>query len=247
MKLKYYLNQKVISLLLIGILILILSPSNTQAINNSSISPQKIFKCQETAIIVNLSGYTVHYVYVNVNISGIMKNGSAQSESNSYNMTNLTDGTYIYYYGNDQNMLWGNKSVTFTPDTMPTIDYGDHIFVYSDECTGTNIQGYRNTTFRGSFGNYTGALFTGEQNVLEFAQQPFLGHIGSVIYVLIMMTICIIIYMKTQSVMTPVIIAFITAASLVGSNLIPPEFRLYALLITAAATAAIFWRLGKSA
>jgi hypothetical protein len=223
------------------------APAAANATITTNITPKKIFKCQETEILINLSGYIVHYVYVNVNISGIIKNGSAHSEANSYNMTNLTDGRYVYYYGNDPNMLWGNKTITYKPDTMTLIDYNDHIFVYSDECTGANIQGYRNTSFEGSFGNYTGAIFRGEENILQFAEKPFLINIGYVIYILVMGTICLLVYIGSQSVMSPIIIVFITAASLIGSGVFPQEYRIPALLITAAATAAIFWRLGKSA
>jgi hypothetical protein len=177
-----------------------------------------------------------------------MVNGAIQEEHNSYAMTNAGGGLFVYYYGNDPGMLWGNKTIAFKADTNPTINTtGDHIFVYSDECTGTDIQSYHNTSFRGSFGNYTGALFSGTQNILEFARAPFLAKIGNIIYIMIMFLICVVIYIKTQSVMSPLIITFVTAASLVGSGLIPDEFRNYMLLLTAAATAAIFWRLGKSA
>lgn len=217
------------------------------SLDSHGVSPGKIFKCQTTNISANFTG-AVGAVTVYVNISGVMVNGTAQSEINSYAMINAGGGLWVYYYGNDPAMLWGNKSISFKADTNTvTNDTQDHVFVYSDECTGTDIQSYRNTSLRGNFGNYTRALFDGSQNVLDFAQQPFLNKIGSVIYVLIMFLICVVIYIKNQSVMQPIIIVFITAASLMGSNLIPDQYRIYALLLTAVATAAIFWRLGKSA
>ena len=217
------------------------------SLDSHGVNPQKIFKCQSTNISANFTG-AVNAVTVYVNVSGIMVNGTAQSENNNYAMINIGGGTWVYYYGNDPAMLWGNKSISFKADTNPTAnDTQDHIFVYSDECTGTDIQSYRNTSFRGAFGNYTRPLFAGSQNMLEFAQQPFLNKIGSVIYVLIMFLICVVIYIKNQSVMQPIIIVFITAASLIGSDLIPDQYRIYALLLTAVATSAIFWRLGKSA
>jgi hypothetical protein len=216
------------------------------SLDSHGVSPEKIFKCQSTNISANFTG-AVGAVKVYVNISGIMVNGTIQSENNNYSMI-YSGGTWVYYYGNDPAMLWGNKSISFKADTNPSVNNTqDHIFVYSDECTGTDIQSYRNTSFRGAFGNYTRQLFAGSQNMLEFAQQPFLNKIGSVIYVLIMFLICVVIYIKNQSVMQPIIIVFITAASLMGSNLIPDQYRIYALLLTAVATAAIFWRLGKSA
>jgi len=221
--------------------------ANGATLINTNISPQKIFKCQSTEISVNYSG-AVNYVTLYVNITGIMVNGSMQEEHNNYNMTNATGGQFIYYYGNDPAMLWGNKTISFKADTNPGENTtNEHIFVYSDECSGTDIIDYRNTTFRGSFGNYTGAIFRGEKNILTFAEQPYLLNIGSIIYLFVMFIICVVIYIKSQTVIQPLIIVFITAISLVGADLFPPQYRIYALLITAAATAAVFWRLGKSA
>ncbi len=224
------------------------------------------YNFQRSGTYLNLSVYsdaarTIHVVgspqsmsaaataYNKVNFANNMITYAGARAWEINNISFQSAGTlWIYYYGNDPDMLWGNKTIAFKADTNTEINTTTaRIFVYSDECTGTDIQSYRNTSFRGTFGNYTRPLFAGTQNMLEFAQQPFLTKIGSVIYVLIMFLICVVIYVKNQSVMQPIIIVFITAASLMGSNLIPDQYRIYALLLTAVATAAIFWRLGKSA
>lgn len=241
--------MKPYKLFLAGLIIVIglTTVSLGASLDSYGVNPQKILKCQTTNISANFTG-AVGAVTLYVNISGVMVNGTTQSEINSYAMINIGGGTWVYYYGNDPAMLWGNKSISFKADTNPSAnDTQDHVFVYSDECTGTDILSYRNTSFRGNFGNYTRSIFDGSQNILEFAESPFLNKIGNVIYVLIMFLICVVIYIKNQSVMQPIIIVFITAASLMGSNLIPDQYRIYLLLMTAVATAAIFWRLGKSA
>jgi len=218
------------------------------SLDSHGVETAKIFKCQSSNISANFTG-AVGAVTVYINISGIMVNGSMREEYNSFAMINPGGGLWVYYYGNDPTMLWGNKSIAFKADTNPEANLtDDHIFVYSDECTGTDILSYRNVSYRTSgFGNYTRLLFTGQQNLLEFAQQPFLNKIGYVLYLLIMFTVCVVIYIKHQSVMAPLQITFITGATLAASNLIPDQYKLYMLLMAAAATAAIFWRLGKSA
>jgi hypothetical protein len=206
-------------------------------LTSSNSTPTKIFKCQASTITANLSGY-VGDVYVNL---------TSGHSFESYLMVNLGAGNYIYTYGNDPNLIWGNKSLSFyaAPDLLLSPSY---IFVYSDPCSGSNIQGYRNVSYRATgFGNYTRALFSGDRNLIEFAQQPYLDYFGYSIYLLMLFTFCGILYLKNQSIMQPLMLGFLALSSLVLSSLVPPAFKTYILLIMAVALAAIFYRLFKSA
>jgi len=150
-------------------------------------------------------------------------------------------------YGKITNDNTDNKGINRGGDYGKDID--GNLFVYSDECTGTDIAGYKNTSYRTSagFGNYTRPLFTGEQNLIGFMVQPFINIIGYTIYIIILFTICMVTYVKTQSVMSPIIMAFLGGTAVYGSGYMPDEYRLPAMFITATAMAAIVWRLGKSA
>ena len=233
--------------IMMGLFILIAGIQSVHAavLDSYSVSPAKIFKCQNTVILANYSSYAD----INTLTARLLERDGSYT---IVSMTALGSGNYSGNYGNDNTAKWGNKSITFRVTKADTSTYDNstnaYIFIYSDPCTGTNIQGYQNTTYRTSgFGNYTRPLFTGEKNLVEFSLAPYLDYWGFMIYLIILTSICFIIYIKNQSVMQPIIIAFIGIAGLVSSGVMPAEYKNYIMLFMAAAMAAIFWRLFKSA
>lgn len=230
--------------ILVGIMLFILGMQIAQAaaLDNYSTYPTKIFKCQQSDIYANYS-----------NFADILTVTAVLQERNGTTtlvpMVNVVNGDWAGSYGNDNQTAWGNKSITFRATNLGG-SYDNtttaFIFVYSDECTGTNIQGYKNTTLRSGFGNYTQSLFTGEKNLMEFSLQPYLDYFGYAIYLLVLFTICGVLYIKNQSVMQPLMMGFIGLIGLITSGLVPAPFKNYILLFMGVAMAAIFWRLVKS-
>lgn len=229
--------------LLVGIVIIIIglsmSSSAVPVLTGSNSSPHKIFKCQPSTLNATIPGF-VGGVWVNLTPT----NGFP---TESFLMVNTGGDNFAYTYGNDPTLNWGNKTLSFYNDgvELPTTNY---VFVYSDSCTGTNIGSYRNVSYRNyGFGNYTRALFSGQRNLIEFAQQPYLDYFGFSIYLLMLFTMCVVVYVKNQSIMQPLMLAFLGLTTLALSSLVPTQFKTYILLLMAVATAAIFYRLFKSA
>lgn len=210
---------------------------------SSGTVPDHIFKCQPSVISVN---YTNIADIVSVNALVIERDGSQVS----YSMQNMNGGLFQYTYGNDNTTKWGNKTINFQIMTANSsyINLSNprtFVFVYSDECTGTGITSWRNTNT--GLGNYTKPLFTGSQNIIQVAQQPYLNYWGYSIYILMMFGFMSILYLKGQSVSQPLLLGFLMIAALVSTGLVPSVYRMYILFFMAAAMAAIFWRLFKSA
>lgn len=225
-----------IALILIGLSI---SASSVPVLTGSNSSPHKIFKCQPSTLNATVTG-AVGGVFVNLTPS----NGFPIE---SYLMVNTGGDEFAYTYGNDNTLNWGNKSLSFY-NAGVEFTTNRFVFVYSDACTGANIGGYQNVSYRTSgFGNYTRTLFSGEKNLIEFATQPYLDYFGFSIYLLMLFAFSAILYIKNQSIMQPLMLAFLGLTTLALSSLVPVQFKTYILLIMAVATAAIFYRLFKSA
>ena len=231
----------------VAVAIILIMNAGATTLDSSGSSPHKIFKCQPSVITANFTGYTGD---VRVNLT----HTNNMFPKESFVMVNLGSGQYAYTYGNDNTTTWGNKSLSFyrVSDIAENLS-SSYVFVYSDDCTGSNILGYQNTTYRQTgFGNNTRLLFTGQENLLQFSVHPFLTYFGESIYLLFLFVLCMVLYVKNQSVMTPIIMGFIGIATLVSTGLISQgnfggEFKIYILLFISLATAAIFWKLFKSA
>jgi len=215
----------------------------TSALLNSNSSPHKIFKCQTTTISANYS--------TPANVTSVIaiiteRNGTEYN----WAMQKINNSAFLLTYGNDNMTDWGNKTIDFQAtvgnDSFIT-ETDTYVFVYSDECTGTSIGSYKNTSSRSEFGNYTTPLFSGDKSILETAEQPYLDYWGYGIFVLIMFGMMGVLYIKTQGVAQPLMIAFLWIAALVGSSFIPSPYKVYILFLMAAGIATIFWRLSKSA
>jgi hypothetical protein len=217
-------------------------PVNAADLASSATLPTKIFKCQQTIIMANYTN-----VADIVNVDALL---TIRGVNVTVPMSTLGGGQYTATFGNDNTTAWGNYSITFR--VMTASVYYDNVtattlFVYTDDCTGTNIQGYQNTSYRSTgFGNYTRLLFTGEKNLMEFTLQPYLDYFGFVIYFLMMFAIVGVIYLKTQSVAAPLMTGFLMVAALVSSALVPTPYKIYILFIMGTAVTVILWRLFKS-
>jgi len=189
---------------------------NTPNITASSTTPSNIFKCGASTINVTFDG-------VANSVNAILTN-SRITEVTNISLTN-NSGVWTGTFGNNASLNWGNRSVSYLINYLNSVESTSYVFVYSDNCTGTNIPGYKNTSYRTSagFGNYTRPLFTGEKNILEFLMSGYIDIIGYTIYIIILFVICAIIYIKTQSVMSPILIAFIGGSALFSSGYMPEE------------------------
>lgn len=249
-KIKYYLNNTLLLLIVFAvILIFIVLPSHAGTLSSSNTYPHKIFKCQASTVTANYTSYS--------DITQVTAQLTNQRTGliTLYPMTDLGSGYWTKIIGNDNLTAWGNVSVNFIVTNTTGATYSNsttnYIFIYSDDCIGSNIQGYRNTSYRQTgFGDKTRKLFTGEQNILEFSAAPFIDYFGYVIYFIILFMISGVLYIKTQSVVQPLIIAFISVAIFIAS--IPvvnmPDiapYKMAIMMIMGVAMAAIFWRLFK--
>ena len=255
--LKNFMNDKATQLIIGSILIIIALTmmGSAETLISSGIStpsysfvPNKIFKCQVTTI-------TANYTTTEGDISKVdlVLTPSNSFPTEEYLMVNLGSGHWAYTYGNNNLTTWGNKSISFNvTSTLPIGHYVNttnlYLFIYSDQCTGSNIQGYQNVSYaQTGFGNRTRLLFTGQQNIIQFSTQPYLDYFRLSIYLLMLFSFCAIVYIKNQSVMQPIMLAFLGVAAFVNQLYIPMQFKIYILLIISIATVAIFWRLFKSA
>ena len=164
-------------------------------------------------------------------------------------MSHLGNGQYSGTFGNNPNLEYGNRSISFLVHTASG-DYinqsNAYLFVYADECQGTNIQGWQNTSHRNGFGNYTQKLFTSEYGLIDFATYPFIQYFGNIIYVIFLFIIGGILYLKTQSVATPILLTFIMIAAAVGGGYIDIPFKMPLLMLMSVGLAAILYRLFKT-
>lgn len=225
----------------IVILIFMLVNPAFGALTSNTVSTYRIFKCQPVTYTATFDGGYVADVFVNLTPT----NGYPVE---SYLMANLGGGSYSYTYGNDPTLHWGNKSISYYQATggIETTT-NNFTFVYSDACTGANIGGYQNVSYRQSgFGNYTRTLFSGEKNLIEFAVQPYLNYFGNLIYLIMLFGFCGILYIKNQHIIQPLMLAFLGLTTLALSSLVPPSFKTFVLLLMAASMAAIFYKLFKS-
>ena len=151
------------------ILFLLLAPATSAyTLDSSGVSPERIFKCQPATITANFTGAITSVDVLINNTHIVMINGTRTDYQGRFTMTDNGGGQWLYVYGNDGSITWGNKSISFevtegANQTTNTTD--DHIFVYSDACTGTGMTSYQNLSL--GLGNNTNRFFTGEVNISD--------------------------------------------------------------------------------
>lgn len=250
MKLKYYISANLIKALLISMLlfIFILQPSNGYTLSNSTVVPNKIFKCQPATIYANFSDFAaITDVWVFPNKT-VMLNGSYVLGYNRIQMTNFGGGQYRVAFGNNASLIYGNKTLTFQVYEGATVSYNEtttYVVVFSDTCTGTGLTNY--TALNGSFsnfGNYTSRLWTNPNyTLLDFAIQPWTDYWGYFFYLFIIGIVASSVYQKSQNIWQPILVAFTGLAALVGTTAVPPEFRNYIVLLLGIGFGAVVYRL----
>ena len=201
--------------------------------------PQTIFKCQLSKIYANFTLTNIESVTM------LLTNKYRPNIAvESLEMVDLGSGIWYYEYGNDNTTEGGNKTLTFNAYIYgsPTVFSSGHIFVYPDDCVGDSIVGWRNITMM--TGNYTKKLQSGD-DLFTWIQRPLLEYWGYIIYLIVIFLISGAIYMKNQSIAQPFLISMISLALLTASNLIPPEWRNYMILLMAGIMAAMAWKVFK--
>lgn len=249
MKLKYYLSPALVKLVIISFIIaLFLLPAvQGYTLDSSSVNPTGIFKCQPAVITANVTGTVTNIDVMINNTVKVMIRGTLIDSKEKYTMTDLGAGHWRYAYGNDPAIIWGNKTIEFevTEGGLKYVnDTGLHVLVYSDECTGVDIQGYQNIST--GLGNYTSKFFTGEADIVAFALNPWIEYWGYVFYIIVVFWIALIVYMKNQLIIQPILIIFICLGALASTTWLPPEIKNYVIMILGLGLGGMFYKVFKT-
>jgi hypothetical protein len=252
MKLKYYLNENLIGLIIISLIItaavILINPASAYTLDSSSVKPTAILKCQPVSITANFTGaITSVDVFINNTQQVMTLGGYIQSSNEQFTMTDNGGGNWSYTYGNNANIIWGNKSITFevTVGAVVTKETtNNYVMVYSDTCTGTGMSSYQNLSL--GFGNYTNKFFNGEATLIDFALNPWIEYLGYVFYIFVIFWISLIVYMKNQNIVQPLIILFTSLGALVTTTWLPPEYKPYIIMIMALGLGGMFYKVFKS-
>lgn len=233
-------------LLYLVICILLIQSTQAYTLDNSSVTREKMFKCQTSTIIANFSGSITNVDVMINNSQNVMINGSLTDSTEKYTMSNLGGGKWSYDYGNNAAIIWGNKILAFDV-TAGGLHYTNTsnrtILVYSDSCTGVNIQGQQNIST--GLGNYSRRLWTGELDILGFALMPWLEYWGYLFYVIVIFWVALIVYKKNQNITMPLIILFLSLGVLVTTTWIPPEYKQYIVMLLGLGLGGVLYRIFK--
>lgn len=248
MKLKYQLNPRIGAMIIISLIIAaaIIQSAQGYTLDTSGVSRDKMFKCQASTISANFTGaITSVTVYVN-NTAPVLIGGVFTDSKETFAMTDNGGGHWSYAYGNNPAIVWGIKQIAFDvlSGGQDYIEYsGSTILVYSDTCTGVNIQGQQNLST--STGNYTKRLWTGELNIFTFALAPWLEYWGYLFYIIVIFWIATIVYMKNQNITHPLIILFVSLGVLATTTWLPPEYKQYIIMILGLGLGGLLYRIFK--
>ena len=230
MKLKYYSNNKILSLILISIVIScgIVQISSAATFSSIDVSPDAIFRCEGSTITATFTDYAgITNVYLLLGNKGQprMSHGIPVYISEKYTMS-YTDGVATYDYGNDENLVDGYKSISLeVVDTGVTTTYSSvaEINVYSDICSGT-VTDYKNVS-NGIDLPYTGQLMNSEIDIFTWSMTPYTSTIGSMFYFLLIIFLCIIVYFKSRNYLTKTSIGLLLYIRVLGTSMIPEQYK----------------------
>lgn len=223
-------NYKLISLILISFIIAcgVVQTSNAATFVDSGAHPDEIFKCQPSIIYANFtdySGITTIKLLINNSRPFRMEHGKFVYSNEALTMTYAAGQAY-YVYANDPTTIDGYKSIAFAvTDTGVTTIYSTSttLNVYSDTCTGTNIQGYYNVS-NGLDMPYTGQPFTSDISFFDWIIKPYTDTMGSIFFFLIIMTLMIVVYMKSKNIISTITVGILLWTLTLGSGYIPQEY-----------------------
>ena len=205
-----------------------------------TVVPHKILKCQASTITAEF-GNTANMTGVNLSLETV-KTGLDEE----YPMSNIGGDTYQYVYGNDNTTVWGNKSIYFDVidiNGILTLPGNDYVFVYSDNCIGTNLSGASNISI--GLGTYTSSLQT-NNDFFQWVMSPYIAYWGYAFYVIVMFSILVIIYNKNQKMNQVILIAVISLIMLGASGVIPEQFRSWVQLALIITMGVGYWKVFKT-
>ncbi len=224
-----------------------------------SATPNKIFKCQPSAISATFSGTSITSAYAIFTSEKpvspmVVGSGEIRPTVESTKVILSSDGTYWNgTFGNNENLLWGNRIISFEVTNASGTDIvgsGGAIFVYSDKCTGTGVTNYMQVG--NTMGRYTKMLYNGnftffgngsfETSFIGWAIYPWIEYWGDIFYLLVVFIICTTIYLKTQNVTQPLVIAILLLLVLASTSVIDEVYRKWILVILALGIAALYYR-----
>jgi hypothetical protein len=243
-----FINKKIILLLFLSFIIFIQCVSATTLVS-STVSVEKIFKCQATIITATFNNDDIISLSATLNGQMIMEGGRVLRPADTVVMNKISNGVWQGTYGNDENLKWGEKSISFS-DNNNVVYTGGTLFVYSDKCTGTGVTKY--TQINSGMGRYTRLLYqenftfigtSMETSFIGWALYPWTEIFGYVLYLFVVFIICSTIYIKTQNLTQPLTIAVIMLLVMATTIVIDPIYRKWILIILAIAIGAIYYRL----
>ncbi len=241
MKLKY------IFLFFVCLIFMIQSVSAT-TLSSSVLSNENMFKCQATTITATFSDDIITNLSATFYGQQIMEKGRLLRPKDTISMSKISPNVWQGTYGNDASLKWGEKNIVYT-DNSNNIYSGGSVFVYGDTCTGTDVTKY--TQVSSGMGRYTRLLYqenfsffgtSMETSLIGWAIYPWIEVIGYVLYILVIFIICSTVYLKTQNVTQPLIIAVLMFLVLASTAVIPNEYRKWILVILALGIAALYYR-----
>lgn len=217
---------------------------------SSSVNPTKIFKCQLATISASFNDFGgITAVYANLVSEKAVQpmvpgSGRTRPETQSTNITMSYNGSYwVGTFGNDNTLLWGNRHITYNViyGTIFEISSPSSIFVHSDKCTGTGVTSYQNLTH--GIGTYTNMIANTDIDIISWALYPWVQYWGYLFYVLILFTICSVVYLKTENVTQVLLIGL--ALLLLGSTtiFIPPEWQNWVIMLIGLAMAGVYYKI----
>lgn len=239
---KYY----TISRIFITMLFLIVSIQNVSALtlDSASANPYRAFACQPITIYGNFSGGTPDFVYANINIEQtIYEHGVFITQSHNITLTTSVGGVWSGTWGNDQNILWGRRGITYntyTGGVLTQFSATNVVFIMNSQCTGTGKTNYSLNPPPG-IGNYTKKLYQG-MPFLDWAVYPWLAAWGYLFYVFVMFTICLSIYMKTENIGSPLLAALVMLLVAATTGVVPVEYRQTIIMLIGVALGAIYMK-----
>lgn len=250
MKLKYYLNNRIIALIFLSFIILILVIQHVDAtsVTSATVLKDKMFKCEPNTLTVVFSDDVITSLTAKLSGQEIMEHGLVISPEDSVTMTKIANGQWQGTYGNDATLKWGTKTITYIDNGSNTYA-GGSLFVYGDICTGTGVTKY--TQVSSGMGRYTKLLYqenfsfigtSMEGSFIGWALFPWIEIMGYLIYVLVVFVVCSTIYLKTQNVTQPLIIGVMMLLVFASTSFIDPIYRKWILIVLALGITAMYYR-----
>lgn len=233
---------------LIFVILLLVHNVSATSLVSSTISNDKIFKCQATTITATFDDDAITTLNATLYGQQIMEHGRVLRPIDVVSMTKISNSVWQGTYGNDATLKWGTKTIVFLDNSGTTYN-GGTLFIYGDTCTGTGVTKY--TQISSGLGRYTSLLYqenfsffgtSMETSLIGWALFPWIEIMGYVLYVIVIFIICSTVYIKTQNVTQPLIIAVLMLLVLASTSVIDQEYRKWILVILALGISALYYR-----